>query len=165
VEADDAVLIREARREDLEFLKLMLYEAANRPGTDWPVFDVSMDEPRNRRFWLDWGREGDQGSIAQVSGTPVGAAWIRRFAGDDLSEVDDPAVPVLAIGVAAEHRGAGVGGLLMHALLGDARRAGVHEVALSTGLFNTAALRLYGRFGFEEVLRRGDGVRMHAILD
>ena len=58
-------VVRPALDEDLPFLRRMLYEAANRPGTPWPAFDVSMEEARNRRFWSGWMREGDIGVVAE----------------------------------------------------------------------------------------------------
>jgi ribosomal protein S18 acetylase RimI-like enzyme len=161
----DGVVVRPAVPEDLAFLRRMLYEAANRPGTEWPAFEDSMEEPRNRRFWSGWMRAGDIGVVAQVGTTAVGAAWARRFAGDELSFIDDPNVPVLAIGVEASHRGRGIGGLLMDALIERARADGVRAISLTTGLFNEAAVRLYRRRGFGEVSRRGEGVHMRLVLD
>lgn len=156
--------MRPARPADVPFLKQMLYEAANRHGDEWPDLETSLNEGRNKRFWFGWGREGDIGVVAEKEGTAVGAAWIRYFDGKDLSPLDDPAVPVLAIGVVHEHRGRGVGGLLMEGLIDAARRSGVAAIALSTGASNEPALRLYRRHGFEEAPGRGDGVRMVAVL-
>ena len=156
--------VRPAVEEDLAFLRRMLYEAANRPGEPWPAFDVSMEEARNRRFWSGWMREGDVGVVAEDGSVPVGAVWIRRFAGEELSPIDDEKVPVLAIGVERDYRGRGVGGLLMDALIEQARASDVRAISLTTGLFNDAAVRLYRRRGFAEVLRRGDGVKMVLVL-
>jgi ribosomal protein S18 acetylase RimI-like enzyme len=157
--------VRPAFDEDLPFLRRMLYEAANRPGSPWPAFDVSMEEARNKRFWSGWTRGGDVGVVAEDGSVPVGAAWIRRFAGEELSPIDDEDVPVLAIGVERDYRGRGVGGLLMDALIEQARTSGIHAISLTTGLFNDAAVRLYRRHGFVEVLRRGEGVKMVLVLD
>ena len=71
---------------------------------------------------------------------------------------------MLAIGIDQDHRGQGIGGLLMDALLVDAHEAGINEIALTTGLFNEPALRLYRRWGFVEVLRREDAVKMKVTL-
>jgi len=158
------VVVRRATPDDVPFIQLMLYEAANRPGDTWPTFVESMNDPRNRRFWVDWPRKGDMGWIAESQASPIGAVWIRCFSGADLSLVDEPEVPVLAIGVVADHRGRGVGGLLMDALVQAAREDGIREIALTTGLFNEPALRLYRRCGFTETLRREDAVRMKATL-
>ncbi|MBI2709354.1 MAG: GNAT family N-acetyltransferase [Actinobacteria bacterium] len=72
---DDSVRVRPATTADLEFVKRMLYEAANRPGDRWPSFEDSMAEPRNQRFWRDWSRPGDVAVIAEAADRPVGAAW------------------------------------------------------------------------------------------
>jgi len=158
------VVVRRATPDDLPFIQLMLYEAANRPGDTWPTFEESMNEARNSKFWADWPRRGDMGWIAERQSSPIGAAWIRYFSGPDLSPIYDPEVPVLAIGIDKDHRGQGIGGLLMDPLLADAREAGITKIALTTGLFNEPALRLYRRCGFVEVLRREDSVMMKVTL-
>ena len=107
---------------------------------------------------------GETSGNAEIQSLPVGAAWMRYFSGPDLSAIDDPAVPVLAIGIDQGHRGRGVGRLLMAALFADARDTGIREVALTTGLFNEPALRLYRRCGFVEVLRHDDAVKMTVTL-
>jgi hypothetical protein len=52
----------------------------------------------------------------------------------------------------------------MDALIEQARASGVRAIALTTGLFHDAAVRLYRRRGFAEVLRRGEGVKMVLVL-
>ena len=44
------VVVRRATPDDLPFIQLMLYEAANRPGDTWPTFEESMNEARNSKF-------------------------------------------------------------------------------------------------------------------
>jgi ribosomal protein S18 acetylase RimI-like enzyme len=156
--------VREATAADLPFVQRMLFEAANRPGDDWPPFEDSMREPRNVRFWTGFPRPGDIGMVAEDGGIPVGAAWIRAFSGEDLGPVDDPAVPVLAIGVAEGCRGRGVGGRLMNAVIAQARNSGVQAIDLTTGDFNEAAVRLYHSCGFQDTARFGDAVRMRLRL-
>jgi ribosomal protein S18 acetylase RimI-like enzyme len=158
-------MVRTAGPEDLAFLKKMLYEAANRPGTEWPPLEQSLNEPWNRRFWIGWPRKGDLGVVAQDGHTPVGAAWLRRFSGAELSPNDDPEVPVLAIAVERDRRGQGIGKELMSELIQRAKRQGIRAIDLTTGLFNEPALRLYRANGFEETNRRGDSVRMRSVLD
>jgi len=151
--------------EDTAFLQRMLYEAVNtRPGKTWSDFEASMSEPRNRRFWIAWGRDGDLGVVAEYGRRAIGAAWIRRFDGDDLGPVDDPSIPVMAIGVEGDHRSVGIGGLLLDGLIASARLAKVEVIALTTNTWNEAALRLYARRGFEESSRHDVTVRMHLRL-
>jgi ribosomal protein S18 acetylase RimI-like enzyme len=156
--------LRPANESDLPFIKLMLYEAANKPGETWPLFEENMNEARNLRFWLGWGRPGDIGVIASDTDARIGAAWVRLFEGEDLSPIDDPAIPVLAIGVEEAYRGRGVGTSLLGELIRVAAAAGVTAINLTTGLFNEAGLRLYRRYGFEEVFRHEDAVQMRAVL-
>ena len=61
----------------------------------------------------------------------------------------------IGIGVRAEHRGAGVGQALLHALEQWARAAGLHRLQLPVVTTNEPALSLYRRLGFsvEGVLR------------
>ena len=162
---DQPVVVRPVVAEDRAFLQQMLYEAVNtRPGKTWPDFEVSMREPRNRRFWFAWGRDGDLGVVAEYERRAIGAAWIRRFDGDDLGPVDDPTIPVMAIGIASDHRSVGIGGLLLDGLIGSARLAKVEVIALTVNTWNEAALRLYARRGFEESSRHDKTVRMHLRL-
>ena len=157
--------MRDAGITDLPFLMLMLYEAANRPGEAWPRFEESMDELRNRRFWVDFPRDGDLGVVAEALGQPIGAAWIRCFDGEQKGPSDDPDVPVLAIGVVAVWRGRGVGTALMESLIDRARRAGVAAIDLTTGAFNEAGVRLYHASGFVDTSRFEDAIRMRARFD
>jgi GNAT superfamily N-acetyltransferase len=162
---EQRVVVRPVVAEDTPFLQRMLYEAVNtRPGKTWPAFEVSMREPRNRRFWFEWGRDGDVGVVADHEGRAIGAAWIRRFEGDDLEAVDDPSIPVMAIGIERDHRSVGVGGLLLDGLIESARRARVEVMALTVNTWNEPALRLYAGRGFEESARTDRAVRMHLRL-
>ena len=45
---DLGLYVRAALADDLPFIQRMLYEAANRPGEDWPALEASIQEPRNR---------------------------------------------------------------------------------------------------------------------
>ena len=75
--------IRPAAADDLGFLREMLYEAASW-NPDWPreSMEEVLAEPVLSRYVLGWGRSGDAGVIAEVDGTPVGAAWHRLFTRD-----------------------------------------------------------------------------------
>jgi ribosomal protein S18 acetylase RimI-like enzyme len=164
VSVDPGPEVRGATTNDLPFIKRMLYEAANRPGEQWPPFDISMAKPHILRFWDGWMRKGDVGVVAERSGTPVGAAWIRAFSGQELGRWDDAEIPVLAIGVERPFRGVGIGRQLMRALLDASVVEGVEAIDLTTGSFNEAALQLYRSFGFEVVDQDGEAVRMRLTL-
>jgi GNAT superfamily N-acetyltransferase len=156
--------VRAALADDLLFIQRMLYEAANRPGEDWPAFEASIQEPRNLRFWRDWMRPGDLGVVAERSRVPVGAAWLRVFSGKELGPWDDPGIPVLAIGVERSSRGVGVGRSLMRALIDTALTRGVPAINLTTGTFNEVAMHLYHACGFENVAQHEEAVKMSLAL-
>jgi hypothetical protein len=89
----DALIVRDATRDDLGFMQRMLYQAANRPGNDWPTFEDCMEEPRNRRHWVGlMTRAGDVGVIGELSRAPVGAAWVRRMSDDDRGPLNEAAI-------------------------------------------------------------------------
>jgi ribosomal protein S18 acetylase RimI-like enzyme len=162
---DQPVVLRSAVVDDTAFLQRMLYEAVNtRPGQTRTDFEISMREPRNRRFWSAWGRDGDLGVVAEDEGRAIGAAWIRRFEGDDLGPADDPSIPVMAIGIEGDHRSVGIGGLLLDGLIASARLAKVEVIALTANNRNERALRLYASRGFEESSRHDQSVRMRLRL-
>jgi GNAT superfamily N-acetyltransferase len=110
----------------------MLVEAVN-----WsPERNLSRDRifsaPELAHYVAGWPRRDDLGVIAEVTGYPVGAAWLRFF------PVSDPGygfvaadVPELSIGVAAPWRGQGVGRSLLRAVAERARSAGIGQISLS----------------------------------
>lgn len=63
---------------------------------------------------------------------------------------------VQTLAVARSRQGCGLGGVLLEALLDEARRRGAGEVLLEVRAENTAAQALYARHGFERIgVRRG----------
>jgi ribosomal-protein-alanine N-acetyltransferase len=63
---------------------------------------------------------------------------------------------VQTLAVRADHRGRGAGGVLLRALLDEARRREAAEVLLEVRAENAAAQALYARHGFERIgIRRG----------
>jgi len=126
---------------------------------------------RSRTIWRSFARcstrrrivPGQPGLVC--SGVHGRGAQPAVLVGVELSPLDDPEVPVHAIGVERDYRGRGVGGLLIDALIAEARASGVTAITLTTGLFNDAAVRRYRRRGFAEPFHRGDGVQMRLALD
>lgn len=149
--------LRQATRHDEPFLVDMLYEALFVPPGEAPPDRSVLDRPEVARYVRAFGgRPGDLGWVAERPGAgPVGAAWVRRFSADapGYGYVDDD-TPELSIALRPEHRGAGVGGLLLEHVLAAAPRC-----SLSVDVRNPA-IRLYERFGFEVVSRSGTSVTM-----
>jgi len=105
--------------------------------------------------------------IALVDGTPAGITWGR------ISDEEPEVAHVYQVWVAAEHRGRGVGRLLMEAVITWARESGLRAVDLDVTSSNAAAVQLYHRLGFVEVggtepLREGSALlrqAMRLVLD
>ncbi len=92
---------------------------------------------------------GDFGIVAEVSGVPVGCAWLI-FADDGKHGYAyiGSDVPELSIGVVDGWRGEGIGRNLLRALLDEALRRGIVRCSLSVAPSNTRARALYAEFGF-----------------
>ena len=131
--------------------------------------DTAMARPQVRRNVVDFGRPGDAGMVAVTAdGARLGAAWYRLLSAEEPGwGFVAPDVPELAIGVAAEARGMGLGGALLDALLALAREHGFRALSLAVDRQNPAARRLYERKGFRDAAisdPTGSGVTMVADL-
>lgn len=159
--------LREARKADLEFLGLMIYEAAYwRPGVARAPLEITLAD-RDIACWLeDWPRQGDCGVIAEgEAGSAIGAAWYRLWSDENHSwGYVDPETPELAIGVVAEHRGKGVGGALLAELKRKAAANGFRRLSLSVEKENPA-LQLYLKQRFRVVWSVENAWTMIAELD
>jgi ribosomal protein S18 acetylase RimI-like enzyme len=159
------VNIRPATREDAEFLRTMLYEAA-RWNPDWPSepMEAVLAEPMLVRYAEDWGRPGDGGVVAELDGVPVGAAWYRRFtaAGPGFGFVDEK-IPEVSIAVQPLHRRKGIGEALLRSCLVQAREEGYQALSLSVAAHNRSRM-MYQRTGFEKVAEDGESWTMVANL-
>lgn len=136
---------------DAIFLREMVYEAASPVGArERPPKDEVLADARVASFVEGWGRPGDHGIVAECELEPVGAAWFRVF------DEDDPEggfvggeTPELLIALTPEHRGKGVGGLLLTALIAKAREEGMPSLGLNVPRANLPAVALFRRHGFE----------------
>ena len=149
--------VRSATHDDLPFMADMLYEAATIAyvlrDSPRPPKEQVLREPSNAHYLDGWGRAGDAGVIAEANDrTPIGAAWYRQFAPDERGNgvVAWPGTPEVAIAVALDARGRGVGRALLEALLAQARDAGYARLVLSVDPLNPAR-RLYERCGFRDL--------------
>lgn len=151
--------LRPASADDEPFLREMLYQALFvEPGAEPHPPDV-LERPHIARYVKNWGRAGDLGFVAvasDASGTaqPVGAVWCRLSTDDDKGfAYTDDATPELGVALLPEHRGRGLGTMLLKHLLAQARGR-YPRVSLSVSP-NNPALRLYQRLGFKTVELRG----------
>ncbi len=157
--------IRPVTKDDVEFLKTMLYEAA-RWNPDWPREPIEevLAEPMLVRYHGGWGRHGDGGAIAELDRDPVGAAWYRLFTAEEpgYGFVDEK-IPELSIAVAPLHRRKGIGEALLRSCMVQAREEGFQALSLSVAVHNRSRM-MYQRTGFEKVAEHGDHWTMVANL-
>jgi ribosomal protein S18 acetylase RimI-like enzyme len=111
--------------------------------------------PALAHYVTGWPRPGDFGTVAVAGEDVAGVAWARLFPDDDPGYGFVAAdVPELTIAVRPGHRGRGLGGTLLDAVLAQARARGLRAVSLSVEDGNRAR-RLYERAGFVVVGRSG----------
>jgi ribosomal protein S18 acetylase RimI-like enzyme len=143
--------LRPATLDDVPFLWDMLYYAAHMSEEGATSSEAARDHPDLNK-WVDgWGRAGDRGMIAFDPATQrkLGAAWLRLLPeGFSTGYVDDE-TPELAIAVAPECIGQGVGAALLAALI-ESVRAEFPAIVLTVRHDNPAR-RLYERCGFVEI--------------
>lgn len=156
--------IRMAMPEDEPFLWEMLYESLYVPEGEEPFSRDILEEPFMRKYAADWGREGDLGYIAvNEDDKPIGSITLRFF--DESSQghgyVSDD-IPELGMALLPECRGQGIGTALMKELFKGMKARGIARVSLSVAPENAAAVRLYKRFGFQEVGVNGTSITMVA---
>ena len=148
--------LRPGTPTDLSFLEEMLFEAF--------FWDASTDRPRLASFrntmefsklLAGWGRPGDRAIIAEQSGSPIGAAWLRLWTPDLHSYgFVDATTPEIAMAVRPDYRSKGVGRRLLAALVQTARADGLPAVSLSVSPSNFAR-KLYECAGFRKVGESG----------
>jgi len=149
----EPVEIRDATAGDRPVLEGMLFEAFFwRADRERPALETFRDDAEFQKWTSGFGeRPGDRAVIAERAGAPVGAALHRLFTDDSHSYgYIDAHTPEIAIGVAPDSRGAGVGRLLMQGLVERASADAVHTLSLSVEPDNFAR-RLYEKLGFERV--------------
>jgi GNAT superfamily N-acetyltransferase len=115
------------------------------------------DEPDYSKWIANWARPHDTGVFALDDNQQVvGVAWFRLFSQEENPDAYiNEVTPQLAIIVLPEHRGTGVGKLLISSLL-QVAKASYSAIALDVYKFHETALRLYERSDFEIVGTRGD---------
>lgn len=111
---------------------------------------AALQHPLLARYAAAWGRAGDMGYGAWHEETAIAAAWLRVWSGADkgFGYISDD-IPELAIGVAPDYRGQGIGTHLLTQLLAAAEGR-FPAVSLSVRGDNPA-VRLYERVGFVPV--------------
>lgn len=110
----------------------------------WLAFLEAPPVPRVRSFVLNGLRNGMAQYVAVDDGRVVGWCDVNPKAHEALRHSG-----VLGMGVAASHRGRGLGSALLRATLDAASANGIRRIELVVRADNAAAIRLYERHGFE----------------
>lgn len=113
--------------------------------------------PERRRLQRDSAGRAAAGALlvaVGAGGELLGTSTLLRAGTGDsrLAVADEAELRLLAVAPAA--RGRGVGELLVHGSVAEARGWGASAVVLDTGALNLPAQRLYERAGFRRVPRR-----------
>lgn len=145
------VIIRALAPDDERFLWDALYYAVFVPPGELQPAPGIVEQPELARYVAGWMRRPDDlGFLAEQGHVPIGAAWLRRWSGDERGYgFVEEATPELSMSVLPGHRGQGIGTRLLRRLLSAARRR-FAAVSLSVSRLNPAR-RLYEREGFVPV--------------
>lgn len=106
-------------------------------------------QPHLARYATNWGKRiGDCGYVISLAETPVGAAWLRLWLGEDQGfGFVSKEIPELAMAVLPAYQGQGLGTRLLAKILEEAKDK-FPGVSLSVRADNIAAVRMYDRLGF-----------------
>ena len=110
----------------------------------WLAFLEAPPLPRIRSFVLNGLRTGMTQFVAVDDGRVVGWCDVNPKTHETLRHSG-----VLGMGVAASHRGQGLGSALLRATLEAASARGITRIELVVRADNAAAIALYERHGFE----------------
>ena len=122
-------------------------------------------------FYRGWPRE-EFAAYITGEGTPVYVACDakRKIAGFSMLRHLGEDVELITIAVDNKWRKKGVGGALMRAMVDDLLMSPAKRLLLEVAADNTAALKLYGKFGFKHIgerkgyYPRADGTPATAIV-
>ena len=154
------ITIRDGAPADEFFLKEMTYQAIYSPKGGGFLPRKILEEPAIRRYYAEFGREGDLAFVALSDGEAVGAVWIRYATGAPKGYGFVSAdIPELMLAVLPAMRGRGIGTALLERLLTHLRLAELEAVSLSVARSNPAR-RLYERQGFRTVKKQRNSCTM-----
>lgn len=156
--------IRPLSQNDIPFMWEMLYESLFVPEGQQPFNKEILKDPLISKYVEGWGREGDFGFIAiNNDGKPMGSITARNFNESNKGfGYIDADVPELGMALLEDYRGKGIGKALLEHLFNEAKQRGIKRLSLSVDPGNVAAVKLYQRFGFEDVGMVGTSITMVA---
>ena len=139
--------VLDERGREIELRRLRPEDGLVEMYVDFPPDDRAQGIPPATesaiRSWLETlGAPDCLNLVAVHDGTPVGHTTLVP---------DQAGARELAIFVCQAYQNAGVGTALLETTLGAARQAGIDRIWLTVERWNTAAIALYERVGFETV--------------
>ena len=140
--------LREISENEIELLKVFLYEAIFIPeGVDPPAREI-IEQPELKLYYENFGKsEADYCIVADDDGRVIGAVWTRIM--DDYGHVDDD-TPSFAISLFKKYRGHGIGTQMMKQMLALLKEKGYSKASLAVQKANYA-VRMYENVGFKTV--------------
>lgn len=136
------------------FLWEMLYQSIYFPeGQHAPSREIILKEPNIEKYLKNWGGNDDHALIAlDGENNPVGAVWIRLLERENAGYgfIDDD-TPELGMAIMSQHRGQGIGKILLLEMISFARSIGYTALSLSVDPQNNTALQLYEKRGFQKL--------------
>ncbi|MGD9713489.1 MAG: arsinothricin resistance N-acetyltransferase ArsN1 family A [Thermomicrobiales bacterium] len=152
-------IVRPATSLDIEAITDIYNEGiADRVAT----LETELRTPAERQSWLESRDDRTPVFVAEREGEVAGWGALNRFnPREAYRHVAD-----FSIYVARDHRGQGIGSMLLTTLIESARDLSYHKLVLAAFPFNTGGMRLYRRHGFREVgIYREQGVLDGAWVD
>lgn len=142
--------VRDASMADVPAIRQLFNVLITTTTVAWRDNLASLEEMRS---WFARQRNDDNPVlVAELDGTVVGYTSWSTFRGGDRFEgyrytVED------TVHVDSAHHGRGVGRVLVHALLDEGRRRGVHVMVAGIDSDNVASIAFHAAMGFTEVAR------------
>ena len=155
------IIVRRMKTEEYSQLKEFTYLAIYvQHGVKMPPKSI-VELPELKVYYQDFGtRVGDICIVSETDNKIVGAVWTRIV--NDFAHIDDD-TPSLAIAVAKESRGKGIGTRLLNEMLTVLKVEGFLSVSLSVQKENYA-VKMYEKAGFEVVKDNGEEFVMRKSL-
>jgi L-amino acid N-acyltransferase YncA len=142
--------IRDAAEDDLDTILALSNRLVPVDATTWTERLETIEE---RRGWFEHKQaDGWPVLVADLDGRVVGFATFGEFR-DNAKWEGYRFTGELTIHVAPDHHGAGVGRLLMEALVERARAAGLHTLVAAVDGANEGSIRFHERLGFVQTAR------------
>lgn len=146
------IILKAISYENDHFLKDIFYDAIFIPPSEKPLPRSIIYHPDLTKYYMNWGKKGDYGIIAEYENQWIGAVWCRLFAKNNKGYgYIDQNTPELSIAIKQPFRNQGIGTQLMLSFLQNIKNHGYSTGSLSVDKRNKA-VEWYKRLGFEMVV-------------